>query len=232
MQRINDFLCSQSDKGERLYSLFGVLATIIMVAIVIAYLCRMRTSLQDAVKGVFIAALAYFFTGYAQYFMVWYRVGFDLAEYTNQTANLALGFTLLPLLAWLCAKTLNTSVGFSGDVTALTLLGYHAVGRSGCIFTGCCYGFACDWGIYSHHTNANQFPVCIVESLFALGILIFLILRICRKGYFSDGKNLPYFLLLYGACRFFTELTRWATVITVESGRDSANAFRRLASVR
>ena len=22
----------------------------------------------------------------------------------------------------------------------------------------CCYGFACDWGVYSFHTDANQFP--------------------------------------------------------------------------
>jgi prolipoprotein diacylglyceryltransferase len=35
--------------------------------------------------------------------------------------------------------------------------------------------------------------------------------RICRKGYTPDGKNLPYFLLLYGVCRFFSEMTREST---------------------
>lgn len=117
-------------------------------------------------------------------------------------------FTLLPLLAWLCAKVFNTSVGFAGDVTALSLLGFHVFGRSGCIFTGCCYGFPCEWGLYSRHTRANQFPVCWVESLFTLAILVFVLVRIFRKNYTPDGKNLPWFLLLYGVCRFFSEMTR------------------------
>ena len=79
------------------------------------------------------------------------------------------------------------------------------------MFTGCCYGFPCDWGVYSRHTDANQFPVWWVESLFTLAILVFVIVRICRRGYTPDGKNLPYFLLLYGVCRFFSEMTREST---------------------
>ena len=50
-----------------------------------------------------------------------------------------------------------------------------------------------------------------MESLFTLAILVFLIVRICRKNYTPDGKNLPYFLLFYGTCRFFSEITREST---------------------
>ena len=210
MRLLNDFLRAQPKDGVLNYNLMGLIAAVVMVLVVVLYLVRMRTPFLHALKGVAIAAIAFLFTAYAQYFVVWYRVGFSPEMYA-QEANLALGFTLLPLVVWLSAKVFNTSVGFAGDVAALALLGYHIVGRSGCVFTGCCYGFACDWGVYSLHTGQNQFPVCFVESLFTLAILMFLLVRICGRGYTPDGRNLPYFLLLYGIARFCSEFTREST---------------------
>jgi len=212
MNFINDYLRSlSSDAGTALYNNTGIVCFAAMAVVVIFYLVRMKTKPLDALKGLAIAVIAYWFCGYAHRFLQWYRVGFDPDRYFSVAANLAVSFTLLPLVAWLCAKTFNTSVGFAGDVTALTLLSMHVPGRSGCTFTGCCYGFPCEWGIYSRHTGENQFPVVWVESLFTLAILVFIIVRICRKGYTPDGKNLPYFLLFYGICRFFSEFTREST---------------------
>ena len=210
MRLLNDFLRAQPKDGILNYHLMGLIATVVMVLVVVFYLVRMRATFLRMLKGVVIAVIAYGFTIYAQYFVVWYRVGFSPDRYA-QEANLALGFTLLPLVVWLSAKVFNTSVGFAGDVSALALLGYHVVGRSGCVFSGCCYGFACDWGVYSLHTGQNQFPVCFIESLFTLAILIFLLVRICGRGYTPDGRNLPYFLLLYGIGRFCSEFTREST---------------------
>ena len=211
MSLINDYLLSLSrEQGKALYGLTGNIAMAVMALAVIVYLLRMRVKPIENVKALVIGYLVFMFNGYAQRFIVWYRVGFDPDRYF-QTANIALAYTLLPLLVWLCAKTFNTSFGFAGDVAALTSLGYHVVGRSGCTFTGCCYGFSCEWGVYSRVTQANQFPVCWVESLFTLAILVYLFLRIFRKGYVPDGKMLPLFLLLYGVCRFFSEMTREST---------------------
>ena len=211
MSFINSFLRSLSpDAGTDLYNFTGMVAMATMAVAVIVYLVRMRVKLLDAGKGIVIAAIAYWFCVYAQHFVTWYRVGFAPDHYFR-TANIAVAFTLLPLVAWLCAKTFNTSVGFAGDVTALALLGMHVPGRSGCTFTGCCYGFPCEWGVYSRHTDANQFPVWWVESLFTLAILVFVLVRIFRKGYVPDGKNLLYFLLFYGVCRFFSEMAREST---------------------
>lgn len=216
MQAINDFLRSQpaldgNSPGFQNYSLMGIIGMVLMVLAVIFYLVRMKPKFIDALKGLAIAAISYYFAIYAHRFLQWYRVGFDPDRYFSVAANLAVSFTLLPLVAWLCAKTFNTSVGFAGDLAAVTLLAYHIPGRSGCMFTGCCYGFPCEWGIYSHRTDANQFPTVWVESLFTLAILVFIIVRICRKGYVPDGKNLPYMLLFYGICRFFSEMTREST---------------------
>ena len=209
MQWINDFLRAQANTevARANYGLLGTIGQAVMVLAVVFYFIRMRSKIWDIVKGVLIGFIAFEFCIYAQHFLMWYRSGYALDNY-YQVANIAVSFTGLPLVAWLCAKTFNTSVGFAGDITALALLGFHTFGRSGCMFTGCCYGFPCDWGLYSRQTGANQFPVCWVESLFSLAILIFVLVRICRKGYTPDGKNLPYFLLLYGICRFFSEFTR------------------------
>ena len=210
MQFINDFLRAQPDGGLSNYGLMGTIGQGVMVLAVLFYFIRMKARWLDCIKGAFIGFIAFEFCVYAQHFFMWYRTGFALDSY-EQVSNIAVAFTALPLVAWLCAKTFNTSVGFSGDIVALTLLGFHTFGRSGCMFTGCCYGFPCEWGVYSRHTDANQFPVWWVESLFTLAILVFVIVRICRKGYTPDGKNLPYFLLLYGICRFFSEFTREST---------------------
>lgn len=235
MDFINDFLRSQPDEGVSNYNLMGSIGFYLMIAVVLFYLVlhQVRTwpKWLDTLKGALFAVVTYYFMFPAQFFMVWYRSGFDPAQFYTQPANIALGYTLLPLLAWLLAKTFNTSVGYAGDIVALTAFTYHVTGRSGCLFTGCCYGFPCDWGWYSfaagddavHHAINNNlplpdadavykmFPTSLVESLFTLAILVFIILRICRKNYVPDGKNLPYSLLIYGVCRFFSELTREST---------------------
>lgn len=235
MDFINNFLRNQADEGVYLYGLMGTIGFALMLAVVIFYLTiqQVRTwpKWLDTLKGLLFAVVTYYFTFPAQHFVVWYRHGFDPAQFTNNVANIALGYMLLPLLAFLLAKTFNTSFGYAGDIVALTAFTYHVAGRSGCLFTGCCYGFPCDWGWYSHdatnkavHDAINnntplpeadfayyQFPTALVESLFTLAILIFVIVRISRKNYVPDGKNLPYFLFFYGICRFFSEITREST---------------------
>lgn len=235
MDAINNFLRNQADEGAGLYALMGTIGTVLMLLLVIFYLAlhqkRNGPKWLGTLKGLLFAAVTYYFMFPAQFFVVWYRSGFDFSQFSNQTANIAMGYTLLPLLAFLLAKTFNTSFGYAGDVAALTAFGFHVSGRSGCLFTGCCYGFRCDWGLYSHsgtddlvHNAINsdqplpgadaayyQFPTALVESLFTLAIVVFILVRICRKGYVPDGKNLPYCLFFYGVCRFFSELTRQST---------------------
>ena len=210
MEFINEFLRNQGDSASANYGLMGTLGQCFGVVVAVFYLIRMKTKWLDWIKAVAMIFIGFFFCIYAYHLFTWYHTGFALDAY-YQVSNLAISFTALPLVAWLCAKAFNTSVGFAGDVITLFMLGFHTFGRSGCVFSGCCYGFACDWGIYSRYTGGNQFPVCIVESLFTLGILVFVFLRICRKGYAPDGKNLLWFLLLYGICRFFSEFTREST---------------------
>ena len=210
MEFINEFLRNQGDSASANYGLMGTLGQCFGVVVAVFYLIRMKAKWLDGIKAVAMIFIGFYFCIYAYHLFTWYHTGFALDAYW-QVSNLAISFTALPLVAWLCAKTFNTSVGFAGDVITVFVLGFHTLGRSGCVFGGCCYGFACDWGIYSRYTDGNQFPVCIVESLFTLGILVFILIRIGRKGYTPDGKNMAWFLLLYGVCRFFSEFTREST---------------------
>ena len=210
MEFINEFLRANVDKGSDYYGLMGTLGQCLAGIVAVFYLIRMKTKWLDWIKAIAMIFIAFYFCVNAYHLLTWYRSGFALDAY-EQVSNLAVSFTLLPLVAWLSAKTFNTSVGFAGDIMTLFLLGFHTFGRSGCVFGGCCYGFDCDWGVYSRYTGGNQFPVCIVESLFTFAILVFILVRVCRKGYTPDGKNLPWFLFLYGTCRFFSEFTREST---------------------
>jgi len=127
-------------------------------------------------------------------------------------------------------RHLNLPKHTSGELAAITTLGWHFVGRSGCTFTGCCHGIPSSWGIYTHKIDSLAFPVCWLESLLTLGILIFLLVRLFRRGLMPEGKQsrfrlvnwyyrkrrmldngraLPYMLLFYGTGRFFTEFLRY-----------------------
>ena len=94
------------------------------------------------------------------------------------------------------------------EMWAIGIMAFHVFGRSGCIFTGCCYGYPCSWGIYSRVVDGYVFPIVFVESLMSLAILVFLLVRVGRKGYLPDGKSMPWMLVVYGVCRFFTEFFR------------------------
>ena len=94
------------------------------------------------------------------------------------------------------------------ELLSFSVLSFHMVGRSGCIFTGCCGGYPCAWGLYSELAGEYLFPVVLVESLMVLGILVFLFIRTGGKNYIPDGKSMPWMLFLYGIGRFGTEFLR------------------------
>lgn len=85
------------------------------------------------------------------------------------------------------------------------LLLSHGVGRIGCFLAGCCFGHQSTlfWAIEKEGKNIH--PVQIYESLLLL-FLGFIFLKIIEK--LSTLQALIYYLLLYGASRFFLEFFR------------------------
>ena len=228
MDALNNWLYAiqQTDQGVTLYNSTGTVCTVLMGAAILYFIWRQR---MNPIMGIVIGLAAKYFLVYAQHMMTWYRRGYEMNRYYG-TANIGYAFVLLPLFCWLCDKTFNLADGTSGELAAISTMAWHWVGRSGCTFVGCCRGIDCSWGVYSQYAEGNTFPVCWVESLIALGVLIFLLVRFFRRGYWpverqfrsrvmawylkgrrqpDDGRALPYMLLFYGTGRFFTEFLRY-----------------------
>lgn len=82
---------------------------------------------------------------------------------------------------------------------------FHILGRIGCFFAGCCYGFKFPSAISLGIISIDRFPTQLVEALFNL-ILFFIILRIQKKKPTLDYLRI--YLLSYATFRFIIEFTR------------------------
>lgn len=92
---------------------------------------------------------------------------------------------------------------------------FHAFGRVGCFFTGCCYGISCKHGftmtqsLLPSGNGVPRFPVQLLEG--AINVVLFIILFIIRK---KPAKNMRRgdiiftYLLSYSICRFILEYFR------------------------
>jgi Prolipoprotein diacylglyceryltransferase len=98
------------------------------------------------------------------------------------------------------------------DFTAPAIPLFHFFGRTGCFFSGCCFGIQSSFGFTFRHSiveeanGINRFPVQLLEAL--INILLFFILDFMRrKNYFK--QNIIYlYLLFYSVARFFIEFLR------------------------
>lgn len=86
----------------------------------------------------------------------------------------------------------------------------HAVGRIGCLFSGCCFGLPYHgWGavrIEGASGALSVFPIQAVESL--LNLLLFAVLLRCGKVGWSGRRMLSLYLTSYSVSRFTLEFFR------------------------
>lgn len=82
---------------------------------------------------------------------------------------------------------------------------FHAFGRMGCFFAGCCYGKEADWGVALwNEPDVLRIPVQLIESAFLL-LLTYYLLKMEKR----DRNNLfESYLTSYAIFRFFIELLR------------------------
>ena len=103
--------------------------------------------------------------------------------------------------------------GYIKDVAAVCVPLFHAFGRVGCFFGGCCYGIESSFGFTVYHNDLNpaingvrRFPTPLLEA--ACNLLIFFILYLLlKKGRFKNRIVLIY-MLIYPVARFFIEFLR------------------------
>lgn len=114
-------------------------------------------------------------------------------------ASVSYGFVYYGgLLGFLCGLAIGTQISDADNRKTLFYMFpciplFHAVGRIGCFFSGCCYGI-------------NGFPIQLVES--GINIIIFIILCCILnrdKKYFLTSAV---YFLTYGTVRFILEYFR------------------------
>lgn len=117
-------------------------------------------------------------------------------------------FIWIPLVGILAAKVLKiewkTVCYFLAPCVPLV----QTVGHLGCIFGGCCTGYAQDRGLYSIVTGQYHFPIQPIESLVAALIVVYLICRAKKSNFVPDAKHYPIMLILFGLTRFICEFFR------------------------
>lgn len=118
------------------------------------------------------------------------------------------GFLIVPLIAFLVAKLLRLKARTVWDTVAMYLVLRSGLCQLPCLFTGCCTGYPWRWGVYNCRTEDLHFPVPILETLLSLAIFFWLLYRLKKNDFRSDGTYFPIMLVLYGIMRFICECLR------------------------
>lgn len=98
------------------------------------------------------------------------------------------------------------------DVFAVSVPLFHAFGRVGCFFAGCCYGVESEFGIVTYlnnsptHYGIRRFPVALFEAF--ANLLIFVLLLCLFKKKKLYGKLVFLYLGIYAVARFVLEYFR------------------------
>lgn len=139
-----------------------------------------------------------------------------LSEFSGLTSfgGLLGGFAGVVIYAKRAKKSLVALL----DTVAPSFLLAHAIGRVGCLLTGCCYGHACDlpWGVSIVGLSGRYHPAQIYDSLMNLAAFALLI-RLERRG-FALGQTFGAMLFLHGITRVIYELWRAGTSSTTMAG--------------
>lgn len=82
---------------------------------------------------------------------------------------------------------------------------FHAFGRIGCFFAGCCYGKEAKWGVAMwEEPEILRIPVQLFESAF-LFLMTYFLLKMEKKG---ERHLFEIYILAYAVFRFFIEFWR------------------------
>ena len=100
------------------------------------------------------------------------------------------------------------------DSLAIAIPIFHAFGRMGCFFAGCCYGIPCENRISVLYTNViagdvvtvSRLPIQLIEA--TENIIIFVLLCIIDRIIQKTGLLLPIYLGTYSILRFINETLR------------------------
>ncbi len=114
--------------------------------------------------------------------------------------------------AFLYCKAAKTDFSLYADIFAPAIPLFHAFGRIGCVFAGCCYGIEASWGLTYTHTHdgieytVTRIPLPLIEA--GCNLLLMAALLILRKKHLKKGSLLAIYFISYSVIRFTDEFFR------------------------
>ena len=174
------------------------------VAVFLYFLCNRKNYRVSFGKAVAFLAVVYTASVLWMFFLYWVVNGFR----GWGGNNIVRIFPWVAVFAYPVSKLLKLDFEKMCDYIAPVLCLQHGVSHLGCIFGGCCYGYAWSHGAYNHVLGYNTFPIQPIEAVVALAIVIIIVCRERKKKYMPDGLSYPVMLMLFGYTRFLLEFAR------------------------
>lgn len=131
-------------------------------------------------------------------------VGFDSSTTTNAVKMLI----FIPLFLYPISLVFKTGWRRTCDFMAPSRALFFGISKFACLFTGCCAGYECAFGIYNPAVKAVCFPAPLLEAFVSLAIMVVLLIIAKRNEYKATGLLMPLLLILFGSTRFFLEFAR------------------------
>lgn len=181
-----------------LYTTINMIAIFVAIFINSIYSKRFKCSIK---QGILISILEVVFIILIALFIQWAETKFT---YFGRK-DIVVSFAYLPLVAYLCSKLFKKSYAEMSTFMVFPPLLMHAIGKIGCIFPGCCYGYLCGFGIYNVCFSQKFFPIQLLESLLAFIIIVVLKCISRKQDFIKTGLLMPLMLITYGMSRFLTE---------------------------
>ncbi|MBU1599421.1 MAG: prolipoprotein diacylglyceryl transferase [Chloroflexi bacterium] len=202
-----------------IYSRETILLSAFLIGILLAV--RRASALKIQARLVVLLGIYIFISSFvgAKLFYLFFNLDWYLAHPIKYFFSRS-GFTfygglflsILVSLLWLYRR--NISFLLMGDIFAPSLSLGEAMGRIGCILSGCCYGkpTTLPWGVhfpplslpYQHFRSSLLHPVQVYFSLSYF--LLFLILQRIKPT--TQGKTFFLYLILHSVFRFIIEFGR------------------------
>lgn len=152
-------------------------------------------------KGFLFTVVSYIAIYLWAYILAWIESGFKNWGHHNAVRV----YVWMPVVLLLVAKLFKTDWRKSCEFIAPSTCIVYGIARLGCLFPGCCYGYPCEWGIYSNEAGMKVFPVQLCEAVTSLVIAGVVLYIAWKKGYSARAKTYPIMLILYGSTRFIWE---------------------------
>ena len=141
--------------------------------------------------------------------IVYYGTQFNrtLGNAFQTGANYFAVLTATPIFVTLLSLILFINPVKELDIITMCLPVFLFFVKIACFCQGCCWGIPWEHGLYNYHPNhpGRQVPAQLIEAIFALLILLFL-LWYRKKA--KPGTIYPMYMITYSATRFFVEFVK------------------------